>query len=115
MYVRAAVEQQMILLHLPTGLCMLMAQLVRRMGERKLTVSFAEPKQSDVAPQGAQDKVLYVGNLPEGALEERIRETFSAYGQVIHLADVRGAVAILACSGKGCAVVVHCRSHGAQI
>lgn len=53
------------------------------MGERALTVSFAEPKQSEMAPQqGAQDKVLYVGNLPESSTEEKVRELFSTYGEV---------------------------------
>ena len=52
------------------------------MGERQLTVAFAEPKQSEMAPQTAQDKVLYVGSLPDSASEEKIREVFSVFGQV---------------------------------
>ncbi|KAK9807940.1 hypothetical protein WJX73_004990 [Symbiochloris irregularis] len=53
-----------------------------RMGERPLTVSFAEPKQSEMAPQTAQDKVLYVGNLPESGTEEMVRDLFSGFGEV---------------------------------
>ena len=52
------------------------------MGERPLTVSFAEPKQSEMAPQSAQDKVLYVGNLPESGTEEMVRDLFNGFGEV---------------------------------
>ena len=53
------------------------------MGERALNVSFAEPKQSEMQGiQGAQDKVLYVGNLPESSTEDSIRDTFNGFGQV---------------------------------
>lgn len=52
------------------------------MGERPLTVSFAEPKQSEMAPQTAQDKVLYVGNLPESGTEEMVRDLFNGFGEV---------------------------------
>ena len=55
---------------------------VCRMGERPLTVSFAEPKQSEMAPQTAQDKVLYVGSLPESGTEEMVRDLFSGFGEV---------------------------------
>lgn len=53
-----------------------------RMGERQLTVSFAEPKQSEMGPQTPQDKVLYVGGLTENLTEDQIRDCFSQYGEV---------------------------------
>lgn len=46
----------------------------RRLGERTLTVSYAEPKQSEMNQD--QVKSVYVGNLPAGAKEDALREFF---------------------------------------
>ncbi|KAK9807947.1 hypothetical protein WJX73_006217 [Symbiochloris irregularis] len=35
-----------------------------------------------MAPQTAQDKVLYVGNLPDSGTEEMVRDLFSGFGEV---------------------------------
>ena len=48
--------------------------LVCRLGDRTLTVSYAEPKQSEMNQD--QVKSVYVGNLPAGAKEDALKEFF---------------------------------------
>ena len=45
-----------------------------RLGDRTLTVSYAEPKQSEMNQD--QVKSVYVGNLPASAKEDTLREFF---------------------------------------
>lgn len=47
---------------------------VCRLGDRTLTVSYAEPKQSEMNQD--QVKSVYVGNLPAGAKEDSLRGFF---------------------------------------
>ena len=59
-----------------------------RFGGRTLNVSLAEPRAQEqgapAATAAAQIKAIYVGNLPEGATEEKLKELFSAHGEVSH-------------------------------
>ena len=47
-----------------------------RLGDRTLTVSYAEPKQSEMNQD--QVKSVYVGGLTAGASEKELKEVFEA-------------------------------------
>eukprot|EP00887_Chlorella_sp_A99_P007263 scaffold2.g7263.t1 len=49
-------------------------------GDRNPTVDFAEPSSKESAASGV--KQVFVGNLPEGASEERLREAFALFGEI---------------------------------
>lgn len=51
---------------------------------KSLTVSFAEPKQTLQEQQAtpAKSKACYVGGLPPGVTDEKIKEIFTKYGEV---------------------------------
>lgn len=55
-----------------------------RLKDRQLLVSFTENKQEPGGAAGGQMhvKAVYVGNLPAGTTEEKLKETFSAHGTV---------------------------------
>ena len=49
---------------------------------RTLTISYAEPKYSEEqAATPLKSRAVYVGNLPPGATEERVKELFTQYGE----------------------------------
>ena len=54
------------------------------MDGRMLTVSFAEPKPSEQAATATATKsrAIYVGGLPPGANDEKLRGSLSKYGDV---------------------------------
>eukprot|EP00955_Chlamydomonas_euryale_P007469 79142-Chlamydomonas_euryale.AAC.2 len=45
-----------------------------------LTVTWAEPKKADAAQESVRS--VYIGNLPAGADEAKLRDVFSAYGKI---------------------------------
>ena len=59
---------------------------------RQLTVSYAEPKNTEVQAQQQQQllrqssnpasKAVYVGNLPPGVTDRKLKEVFTAWGEV---------------------------------
>ena len=80
-------EQQLCLTRLTP--CLFWRQLVPcRIGEKTPTVDYAEPSKSEGGGGGggggghSQVKNVFVGNLPPGATEERLRDIFSKYGEV---------------------------------
>lgn len=53
---------------------------VRRLGDRHVSVDFAEPTQKEVA--AAATRTVWVGSLPEGTTEDVLREAFERFGEV---------------------------------
>ena len=63
-----------------------------RLEGRHLTVSYAEPKNTEVQAQQQQQllrqssnpasKAVYVGNLPPGVTDRKLKEVFTAWGEV---------------------------------
>lgn len=45
-----------------------------------MSVDFAEPTMKEQASQGT--KTCWVGNLPEGATDDKLREAFERFGEV---------------------------------
>jgi hypothetical protein len=73
--------------HLPTAGAVLTPAAVlpawHRLGTRFVTVSWAEPKRSDAAPEALQQvKSIYVGGIPADADTEKLSQIFSKYGDV---------------------------------
>ena len=59
------------------------SHLLYRMEGRTLTISYAEPKYSEEqAATPLKSRAVYVGNLPPGASEDRVKELFTQYGEV---------------------------------
>ncbi|KAK9814368.1 hypothetical protein WJX72_004657 [[Myrmecia] bisecta] len=56
-----------------------------RLGERQLTVDWAEPRRDDVQPQTEPIKSVYIGNLPDEVSEDKLKEAFSAIGEVVKI------------------------------
>ena len=62
------------------------------MERRQLTVSYAEPKNTEVQvqqqeqllrqPSTQASKAVYVGNLPPGVTDQKLKEVFTAWGEV---------------------------------
>eukprot|EP00884_Botryococcus_braunii_P004126 jgi/Botrbrau1/13714/Bobra.250_2s0011.1 len=53
-----------------------------RLKDRQVVVSFTDSKQDANAAAQSQVKSVYVGNLPAGVTEEKLRETFASHGTV---------------------------------
>lgn len=70
--------------------------LLRRFGGRPLTITFAEaraPREASAAPVAAGVvKSVFVGQLPETATDEKLKEIFSAYGAIERCAPCRAFV-----------------------
>ncbi|GAB4820056.1 hypothetical protein N2152v2_007102 [Parachlorella kessleri] len=51
-----------------------------KLGDRQISVDFAEPTQKE--QQSAATRTVWVGNLPEGTTDDRLREAFERFGEV---------------------------------
>ncbi len=52
------------------------------MGDRVLTISYAEPRRDDTQPQQKEVKACYVGHLPEDVTEDKLKEAFAPIAEV---------------------------------
>jgi RNA recognition motif-containing protein len=54
-----------------------------RVGNKPLTITFAEPRRADIAAdQQNEIKSVFVGNLPDTATESKLREVFGPLGEI---------------------------------
>lgn len=54
-----------------------------RVGNKPLTITFAEPRRADIAAdQQNEIKSIFVGNLPDTANEAKLREIFGPLGEI---------------------------------
>lgn len=53
-----------------------------RMGDRVLTISYAEPRRDDTQPQQKEVKACYVGHLPDDVDDTKLIEAFAPIGEV---------------------------------
>ncbi|KAK9863297.1 hypothetical protein WJX84_005658 [Apatococcus fuscideae] len=54
-----------------------------KMGDRVLTISYAEPRRDDTQPQQKEVKACYVGHLPDNVDDTKLIEAFAPIGEVI--------------------------------
>ena len=52
------------------------------MGDRVLTISYAEPRRDESAVPQKEVKACYVGHLPEDVDEDKLKEAFAPIGEV---------------------------------
>ena len=52
------------------------------MGDRVLTISYAEPRRDDTQPQQKEVKACYVGHLPDDVDDTKLIEAFAPIGEV---------------------------------
>ncbi len=52
------------------------------MGDRILTISYAEPRRDEIATPQKEVKACYVGHLPDDVEEEKLKEAFAPIGEV---------------------------------